>query len=342
MYDEPTYQGEIQNSLSTEDCYEVVDHFVSMVDRLSEDCRRFGTVVKPRIAFSGGDPLLREDFFEILSYASKKNISVGIMGNPEKVTTAVASRMKELSVDSYQISIDGMQKTHDQIRREGSFKESLKAIRVLKEVGIQDIVMFTLSKFNADDLIPVINLAAQEKVSRFAFARISSMGEAKKINKPFRSHEYRALLLSVHKEIKKLKALGAKARFDYKDPLWNPLRHELGQYKLRGNGYPKRIYDGCHAGRTFLALLADGTIYACRRFQSPIGHVKRENLYNVFRYSKTLNKIRNPNAFQKCGSCELRSYCRGCPAVAFHACGSFLGPDPQCWKNIPFNERVAF
>jgi radical SAM protein with 4Fe4S-binding SPASM domain len=342
MYDEPTYQSEIQNSLSLEECFEVVDQFVSTVDRLSEDCRRFGTVLKPRIAFSGGDPLLREDFFQILSYASRRNISVGIMGNPEKVTTEVASRMKELGVDSYQISIDGMQETHDQLRREGSFKDSLRAIRVLKDVGIRDIVMFTLSKFNVDDLISVINMVAHEKISKFAFARVSSMGEAKKINESIKSHEYRALLFSVYKEIKKLKGLGAKTRFVYKDPLWNPLRHELGQYKLRGNGYPKRIYDGCQAGRTFLVLLADGTIYACRRFQSPIGHMKRENLYNVFRYSKTLNKIRNPDAFQKCGNCELRSYCRGCPAVAFHACGSFLGPDPQCWKNIPFNDRDAF
>ena len=108
MYDEPTYRSEIQNSLSIMDCFEVVDHFLSMVNRLTEDCRQFGTVVKPRILFTGGDPLLRDDFFEILEYANRKYISTGIMGNPEKVTAEVATRLKALGVNSYQISIDGM------------------------------------------------------------------------------------------------------------------------------------------------------------------------------------------------------------------------------------------
>jgi len=334
MYDEPTYQSEIQNPLSTEECCEVVDHFTSMVSRLSEDCRKFGTVVRPRILFSGGDPLLREDFFELLQYAGGKNISMGIMGNPEKVTAEVAERMKKAGVNSYQISIDGMEKTHDAIRKEGSFKDSIRAIRVLKDVGIRDILMFTLSKLNADDLIPLMQLASEVGISRFAFARLSSMGEGKKINETFKSYEYRIFLHSVYEQIKRLKSLRSKTRFTYKDPLWAPLRHELGLYKLRENGSPRRIYDGCHAGRTFLVLLADGTIYACRRFESPIGDVKRDSLYEVFRDSETLNQIRNPDKFQKCRNCELKRYCRGCPAVAFNSCGSFLGPDPQCWKNI--------
>jgi radical SAM/SPASM domain protein of ACGX system len=334
MYDEPSYQNEIENPLSLDDCYQVVDQFLDMVDRLSEDWQRYGTVVKPRILFSGGDPLLREDFFEILTYAGRKNISIGILGNPQKVTPESPVKFKELGVNSYQISIDGMEATHDALRTPGSFKDSLRALRLLKDDGIKTIVMFTLSKLNADDLIPVMKLIAREEFSRFAFARISSMGEARKIEETFSPYEYRALLLSVYEEIKRLKGLGAKTKFVYKDPLWNALRYELGEYKLWGNGSPKKLYDGCHAGQSFLVLLADGTIYACRRFTSPIGNVRRDNLYRVFRYSKTLNQLRNLEMFEKCRNCEIRGYCRGCPAVAFNSCGSFLGPDPQCWRDI--------
>ena len=334
MYDEPTYQSEIENALSIEECFEVVDHFLLMISGLNEDCRPLGIVVKPRILFTGGDPLLRDDFFEILKYADQKNITAGIMGNPEKVTMDVAARLKALGVNYYQISIDGMEATHDAIRSQGSFKDSIRAIRVLQDAGIGDIVMFTLSKLNAADLIPVMKLAAKENVSRFAFARLSSMGEAKNISESFKSYEYRTFLRAVYEEIKKLKSSGMKTVFNFKDPLWNPFRHELGQYKLEGNGGPNRIYGGCHAGRTFLVLLADGTIYACRRFESPVGHIKSDNLYDVFKYSKMLNQIRNPDAFVKCRHCDLKSYCRGCPAVAYNACGSFLGSDPQCWKNI--------
>lgn len=334
MYGEPTYQSEVQNPLSLKECFDVIDNLIAMVGRLSKDSRQYGTEVRPRIDFSGGDPLLREDFFDVLEYANRKKIKISILGNPYKITNESAKKLKLLGVSSYQVSIDGMEEVHDTLRRKGSFNDTIRALRILKDAGIRQVVMFTLSKLNAGDLIPVMRMIAQMNVSRFAFARISSMGEAKNIEDAFAPTEYRAFLLAVHKELKRLKGNGTKTEFAYKDHLWNLLRYELGEYKLWGNGTPGKIYDGCHAGQSFLALLADGAIYACRRFASPIGDVRKDHLYNIFRYSNTLNQFRNPGMFEKCRNCELAGYCRGCPAVAYNTNGSFLSADPQCWKEI--------
>jgi radical SAM protein with 4Fe4S-binding SPASM domain len=192
--------------------------------------------------------------------------------------------------------------------------------------------MFTLSKQNADDLIPVMQLMAEKNIRHFDFARVCAYGNAKELTDSFQPVEYRELLLKVYDEMKRLKENGAKTIFGFKDHLWNLLRYELGEYKLRGDN-DNKIYDGCHAGQTFLVLLADGTIYTCRRFTSPIGNIRNDDLYHVFRYSQLLDQMRNANLYEKCRYCELRQYCRGCPAVSAGANnGNFLSPDPQCWK----------
>ena len=329
MYDEASYASEISNPLSTEECFAVIDNFLGMLGRLSDE---HTIELMPRINFTGGDPMLRPDLFELLDYAKERDVYVGVLGNPHCVTPSSARKLKEYGVRRYQISIDGMEEVHDSLRQKGSFSNSLRALEVLRDAGIMENVMFTVSKQNAGDLIPVMRLMAERKVQRFDFARVAAYGNARELDS-FQPLEYRELLLEVYETMKELKAQGAKTDYGFKDHLWNLLRFELGDYNIRENNRENRLYDGCHAGQTFLVLLADGTIYACRRFVSPLGNALSDDLYNVFRYSPTLDQLRNVNLYQKCRSCELRQYCRGCPAVAAGANeGSFLSPDPQCWK----------
>jgi radical SAM protein with 4Fe4S-binding SPASM domain len=330
MYDEPSYDSEIGNPLSTRECLRVIDNFLEMLEILSTE---HGIKLLPRINFTGGDPMLRPDFFQLLDYAKERKIYVGILGNPNHITLSSARKLRQHGVKRYQISIDGMEETHDSLRQKGSFNDSLRALEVLKEAGIMENVMFSLSKQNADDLVPVMRLMAERQVQRFDFARVAAYGNARELGNSFQPLEYRELLLKVYKEIERLKRRGAKTDYGFKDHLWNLLRFELGDYKPWGDSEGERIYDGCHAGQTFLVLLADGTIYACRRFISPLGNVRNDDLYQTFRYSPLLSQLRNVSLYEKCRFCELRQYCRGCPAVAAGANeGAFLSPDPQCWK----------
>jgi radical SAM protein with 4Fe4S-binding SPASM domain len=329
MYHEPNHDSEISDPLFTQECFGVIDSFLNMLGRLSAE---HSIKIMPRINFTGGDPILRSDFFDLLGYANKRDIYIGVLGNPNHINHSSAIKLKEYGVRQYQISIDGMRDTHDSLRQKGSFDDSLRALEILKETGIMENVMFTLSKQNADDLIPVMQLMAEKNIRHFDFARVCAYGNARELADSFQPQEYRELLLKVYDEMKRLKENGAKTIFGFKDHLWNLLRYELGEYKPRGDNDSK-IYDGCHAGQTFLVLLADGTIYACRRFTSPIGNIRSDDLYHVFRYSQLLNQMRNVNLYEKCRYCELRQYCRGCPAVSAGVSnGNFLSPDPQCWK----------
>jgi len=80
-----------------------------------------------------------------------------------------------------------------------------------------------------------------------------------------------------------------------------------------------------------MTVLANGTVYACRRCESPIGEVPKKSLYNIF-FGKKMDAYRQWDKFEACSNCEIFNYCRGCPAVAKGATGNFYAHDPQCWK----------
>jgi len=86
-------------------------------------------------------------------------------------------------------------------------------------------------------------------------------------------------------------------------------------------------------GINTISVLADGTVYACRRFTSPVGRLPQQSIEEVF-LGDTLNHYRDIKKLEKCSRCELLNYCRGCPAVAWGVTGSHTSPDPQCWKTI--------
>lgn len=93
------------------------------------------------------------------------------------------------------------------------------------------------------------------------------------------------------------------------------------------------VYSGCSMGINSLSVLADGTVYACRRFVSPVGKLPEQSIIDIF-LGKRLSSYRNIYTLEKCKKCELIHYCRGCPAVAWGHYGSHTKADPQCWKSI--------
>lgn len=328
MHDEPTYLSEFENELDHKTCLRIIDDFVNS----------FGDKCRLQINFTGGDPLLREDIFDLMKYATKKRIRVNILGNPNLVTPKIAKRLKKVGLGHYQVSIDGLEKTHDRLRgRKGLFKDTLRAIKILKEAGIAPVVMFTLSKVNAEELIEVIRLLASKEVAVFDFARFVPIGSGKAIRGAIlTSKEYHALLLKVLYEYKKLKEEGTRTVLGQKENLWTLLFQELGFFKPDPN-IKNLILGGCSLGSSILTILADGTVYSCRRLPVKIGKVPEQSLWDIFINSPEHNKIRNSFKKGKCGDCDLFQYCRGCPAVAYGVYGDYSAPDPQCWKEVRKN-----
>lgn len=322
VYDERTYENERTGELSFRDCRRIIDDY-------ADTLKRWGALGD--IGFSGGDPLLRADFFDILAYAQRRGFGdMGVLGNPYHVDRQVARKLRSLGVSAYQISIDGMKATHDRIRKRGCFDASLRAFEVLKAAGIETLMMFTLMPDNKDELIEVIRLADEIGVDGFTFARVSAVGHARK-NSAITPHEYREILLSAVTEYERLRRAGSRTSFMLKDHLWVPLFVETGRVKdvtaLRGR--PDAL--PCGMGEAHLTILADGTVLPCRRMPLVIGRVPQQSLRDIWCKSRLLNKLRQKRRYVKCSSCIYADFCMGCPAVAFGQSGDPFAPDPQCW-----------
>jgi radical SAM protein with 4Fe4S-binding SPASM domain len=328
MYDSLTYVKEIMNQLKTEAAIRIIDDFADTTEAWG---------IAGRINFTGGDPLLRDDIFELISHARQRKLIAGILGNPYHLNMDVAAKLKELGIHSYQVSIDGMRHTHDKLRgMQGSFDQTIAALRILIATGIRTVVMFTLSKANMKDLIEVIRLVARENVSAFDFGRMVPIGSgAKLVGADIGPEEYRNLLLEILEEYRVLRERGAKTRFGRKENLWYLLYQQLGLLRppIDDDGYT--VYSGCAVGVNLLTILADGTVLPCRRLPVIIGKVPANSIKEIFTESKDLTALRQIETMKKCADCNLLRFCRGMPCVAFGVKGNYFAPDPQCWNQLP-------
>ena len=309
------------------------EEIIRIIDELDEFAKEFG--LRVRINFTGGDPLLREDFFEIARYARRKGFLIGILGNPvldeEKI-----KELKRLPVFRYQISIDGLKKTHEWFRGKGTWKLAIDSLRLLGEYGITRVVLTTISKINYKEVPPLIEyLYRNNLVEIYDFSEVIPVGEGVKFWKyGLSAEEFRWLLHQVYMTYKRLWEEGIRTHIGTKEPLWMLMYHDLGI--LRPEVYTlKRVRGGCSIGWWGLVIDVDGKVYPCRRLPVVIGNVKEQSIRDIFFYSPKLNEMRQVDKITPCNKCLLRNVCRGCRAIAWATSrGDYYAPDPRCWKVV--------
>ena len=121
-------------NLACRDCYQnaqkaLPDELDTVeAKRLIRDLADAGVVV---IAFSGGEPLMRKDFFEIAAYAHEHDLNAALASNGTMITPEVACRLKKIGVDYIKIPLDGKVQTHHDAMRgiDGAFDRSVAGIR---------------------------------------------------------------------------------------------------------------------------------------------------------------------------------------------------------------------
>lgn len=316
---EASYSSELLNEHDTKTSLQVIDDFQSLCIRLS---RLVESDINPVIHFTGGDPLLRSDIFELINECTVKHIKVGVLGNPDLITAATAKKLVDAGTLSYQISIDGPEEYHDNIRKRGSYASSLRAIEVLADAGIKKIhVMYNVTAKNIDHVADTYRSLLSSSATGFVFARVACTGNAKDLDLQIDPLRYKKLL----QEMDGISS--SELKLVHKDPLWAIHNSTLLRFE------PTRIDidGGCMVGISLLTVMSDGTVHACRRMSSPLGTVPQDSLYNLFIGSPVLSKFRDFSNYVKCRSCSLVNNCRGCPAVAYGQTGDYFTPDPQCW-----------
>jgi radical SAM/SPASM domain protein of ACGX system len=298
-----------------------------VIANIEDMCERLERT--PYFYITGGDPILHPDFWKLMEIIKEKGYKFTIMGNPFHLTDEVCQRLKECGCEKYQLSIDGMRDTHDMFRKPGSFDCTVEKIATIRKAGIKCAIMSTVSNVNIDEMEDVVDLVVKNKVDIFAFGRYCPTSEEKTCG--IEPLAYRDFLDRIWKKYESYKAQGVNTYFNLKDHLWTLYLYEKGIFQIPKDANPDMIYDGCHCANCHMTILPNGDVYACRRFESRVGNVFEESLADIFVEKEEI--YRDFDKFEKCSKCELRGFCRGCPAVTYGTTGSFYGTDPQCWKD---------
>ena len=283
----------------------------------------------PYFYITGGDPILHSRFWDLMELFKSHNIAFTILGNPFHLNEQVCQRLKACGCERYQLSIDGLKETHDAIRKPGSFDTTLEKIKCLRDAGIRCAIMSTVSGTNIDEIPGIIDLVVEYKADIFAFARYCPTSSEKSTH--LSPEQYKDLLEVCWQKFELYKESGTS--FSLKDHLWTLFLYEKGLFRIQEGLKDDVMYDGCNCSNCHLTILPKGEVYACRRFESNVGNVFNEKLYDLFTGDK-MDYFRDFDKFEKCSRCELKRFCRGCPAVTYGYTGNFYGTDPQCWKQI--------
>jgi heme d1 biosynthesis radical SAM protein NirJ len=139
-----------------------------------DDLKAFGV---PALVLSGGEPLLRRDLFEIAARAKAMGFYTALSTNGTLIDVPLAMRIRDTGFDYAGISLDGLKETHDRFRRKaGAFERSLGALRLLRDMGVKVGVRFTLTRDNAADFEPLLDLVEAERIPRFYFSHLNYAG----------------------------------------------------------------------------------------------------------------------------------------------------------------------
>ena len=155
--------------------------------RLIDDLAAFGA---PVLLFSGGEPLMRPDIFELIGYARERGMRAVISTNGTLITPEVAVRLKEFGLSYVGISLDGLEETNDRFRGvQGAFQQALAGIRNCQETGIKVGLRFTMNRKNVQDLDGIFDLLHQERIPRICFYHLVYAGRGAKLMKDALTHE---------------------------------------------------------------------------------------------------------------------------------------------------------
>jgi 12,18-didecarboxysiroheme deacetylase len=146
---------------------------------LIDDLADFGA---PVMLFSGGEPLMRPDIFELIARATEKGMRAVISTNGTLITEEMAQRLKDAGLSYVGISLDGLEDTNDHFRGvPGAFKKALAGVRSCLAQGVKVGLRFTMTRENYQDVGGILDLVEREGVPRVCFYHLVYTGRGSKL-----------------------------------------------------------------------------------------------------------------------------------------------------------------
>jgi len=290
--------------------------------RLIEDAAELGDV---KFAFTGGEPLLRKDIYELISYASSFDMQIVMATNATLITREVARRLKDAGLERFGVSIDGVGDAHDKIRGvKGAFERAMRGLEAALAEDLSFQFHSMVTSYNLDEIPRIIDLAEELGAYRIYFVYLIPMGRGKEIpDACIRLEENERFFEYIYNRQGSCRV--------WLKPICNP------QYwlylKSKENGSFKMT--GCTAGITRFHIFPNGDVAPCAYLPIKAGNLREARFSEILKTSEVFRKLRNRELNGKCGVCKHRMECGGCRSRAYGFTGDYLGEDPICgWFEV--------
>jgi radical SAM protein with 4Fe4S-binding SPASM domain len=270
------------------------------------------------LTFSGGEVFMRRDFMELVEYARRLMFVVKIKTNAVMIHEEEARRIRELGVDTIQISVYSHRpEVHDAITKlPHSFERTVRAIRFLHDQGLRVTIANVLMTANSADHKGVQELAGELGVHYTLDPTITPMmdGDTSVLSLRIPGEEL--------PEIFRNPAL-VDNQDDYCAPPKPPSKEDLEGYS-------------CSAGHAFCYISPYGDVFPCVQFPLPTGNVRQQKFLDIWNFSPQMNEVRSIKVkdLAVCSSCSHAGTCSRCPGLAYME-GSMRGPSTaDCEKSF--------
>jgi radical SAM protein with 4Fe4S-binding SPASM domain len=298
------------NELTVDECLRVAN------DLLILGCRQ--------ITFIGGEVFLYKGWEKVAGRMSEGGAKVNIITNAYLMGVDAIARIKEAKLNNVGISLDGMQKNHDRIRRNGSFRKVLASFEMLRQAEIPIAVVTSLVAFNVPDLDGMYDLLVENGVTIWQIQIATGMGNMA---------GKEAYLLDPEKVGQITWFIREKRR---SDDLRIYAGDDIGYFDenepyIRNRPGTIAVWNGCKAGIRVVGIDSVGNVKGCESIYSDEfieGNLRQESLEQIwfkegnFAYNRNFDVSMLSGA---CAGCDKGSICRGgCRGSSYFNSGSLF------------------
>ena len=308
---------------------------IQLIDRLAD----FGS---PILIFTGGDPMMRRDLFELITHATQKGLRCSLtptataLPTIEKLKQAKAAGIRRIA-----LSLDApARNAHDEFRQvPGSWERTMKILQNAKEVGLSVQVNTTVSIFNVDqlaDMVPFIQQVDAVQWSVF-FLVPTGRAQAQYMISPDQHEEVFNWLFDLSQQaVFDIKATAAPMyrRVAIQRKKAESNNHQPVTFQGAGFQYADgldRPTKGVNDGNGFLFISHVGQIMPSGFLPIDCGNVRDQDVIDVYRNHPVFKDLRNYEKLKgKCGYCDFRDVCGGQRGRAYGITGDYMETDPVC------------
>ena len=292
---------------------------------------------KPILVFSGGEPLMRPDLWELCAHARAAGLTLALATNGTKVDDAIAAKVRDAGIARVSISLDGADAaTHDAFRGQvGSFEAALAGQARLRAHGVSTQINCTVARHNRDQLVDLrercIAIGA-EALHLFVVVPVGCGVEL--------TDDMRLSAEEVESTLTWLADQAGDPRLFVKAtcaPQFARIVRQRGKMAdLRSHAHGNKAgvnatTRGCLAGSSVCFISAKGEVFPCGYLPVDCGNLRRQSFPEIWKDSLVFEQLRDPKLLEgKCGGCAFSSSCGGCRARAYAITGNLLAEEPDC------------